>query len=105
MSIESKIDELKKEMKEKMESYDKAQQELLKKIDLLSDKIEKLEVRESRLDGIIKVLLAFVVPLFILILGNMIKDPTIHMGNSFFITLAFIVMVFILFTSLVRKQA
>ncbi len=62
----------------------------------LSSRVQKLEIRVARLESMLKVMLSFIIPIFILILGSLIKDPTLHIGPRFFIALSFITLVFLL---------
>jgi positive regulator of sigma E activity len=84
------------EVKRKLEEYEKRINKNENDISILMKKIDRIEIRLASIESQLKMILAFIVPILILILGQMIRDPVIYINRYFFFVLALVSFIAIL---------
>jgi F0F1-type ATP synthase assembly protein I len=90
------------DVKRKFEEHEKRIDKNENDISILMKKIDRIEIRLTSIESQLKIILAFIVPILILILGQMIRDPVIYINRYFFFGLALVSFIAILI--IVRKK-
>ncbi len=78
------------EEKVRMEVNEKRIDKLEDDTSYIAKRLDRIEAAVLSIESQIKIILAFIVPILILILGQMIRDPVIYINRYFFFGLAFV---------------
>jgi positive regulator of sigma E activity len=95
----SENEDVKRKFEEQEKRIDKNEND----ISILMKKIDRIEIRLASIESQIKMILAFIVPILILILGQMISDPVIYINRYFFFGLALFSFIVILIIKRKKK--